>query len=220
MCLNLEQKAWLIGFCKPALIILYLIPLIALAIIHSKKITGIIRRIMVLLISLMGICLILKFFPSPNTCEKIPCHKGEITLINHNKTVTMFDPGYIASRPSYESFISYTLIPAIIEKTGKLEIDHIIIGKINKRIFDALQFLATKITLKNVYLPYWKGRIPSFAWKSYAQLKKTITQKDGKIVSLSYKKQLFLDKNMVITIQPSIKDTVYYDATYNLLSLT
>src|SRR6266478_7808031 len=48
MCLNLEQRTWLVGFIKPPVIILFLIPLVALVIIHNKKITTLSLRTIVL----------------------------------------------------------------------------------------------------------------------------------------------------------------------------
>ena len=220
MCLNLEQKAWLIGFTKPPMIILFLLPLIALIAVHSKKITTITNRTLLLGFLLIGTCTSLKFFPysTGTTIHSIPCNNGTITLINNKKTLIIVDPAFIASRPSYELFISYTLIPEIIEQTGSLQIDHLIVGKFNKRILDAVQFLATKMTIKNLYLPAWKERIPPFAWRSYAHLKRTIVAQGGKIMSLSYKKQLCSDQFCTLSIEPSsIKDVKYYDATYKTL---
>jgi len=221
-CLGLEQKSWLIGFTKPPMLVIFLIPVIALIIIHSKKITSVLSRIGYLAFFLVMICVILKYFPySYNTIEKISCHKGEITLINRDNTFIMVDPGYMASRPSFESFIAYTLLPEIVQKTGKLSIDHVIVFKFNKRILDALGFLATKISIKNVYIPYWQGKIPRFAWQSYAKLKRTIVENDGKIHSISYKKQIHKNPTVTLFIEPIATKTVsYYDATYQQLSLT
>lgn len=220
-CLNLEQKAWLIGFIKPPMIILLLLPLIALAVIHNKKITALPMRTLLLALFLVTTCAALKLFPySPNITTTIPCNNGAVSLINFGNSFVVIDPGFIAARPSYESFISYTLVPEIIQKTGCLHIDHLVMGKFNKRILDALQFLATKITIKNLYVPAWKGKIPLFAWRSYAHLKKTITANNGKILSISYKKQLCNDQMCTLFIEPTgIKDVQYYDATYQPLCI-
>ncbi len=220
-CLGLEQKSWLIGFCKPPMFVILLIPVIALIIIHSKKITSMLKRIGYLSFFLVLICVVLKFFPyAYKTIEKIPCNKGELTLIHHNNAITMIDPGYLALRPSYESYIAYTLLPEIIQKTGKLHIDHLIVFKFNKRILDALQFLSTKITIKNIYLPHWNGKIPSFAWRSYAQLKRIMTENNGKIHSISYKKTLYNNENATLFIKPvETKPISYYDATYQPLNI-
>ena len=220
-CLGLEQRTWLIGFAKPPMLVIFCIPIIALIIIHSKSITDIKKRIYVLGFFLIATCVTLKFFPYPyKTVEKITCNKGEITLINPNNTLILIDPGHLASRPSFESFIAYTLLPEIVQKTGKLCIDHVIVFKFNKRILDALDFLATKICIKNAYIPYWNGRIPSFAWRSYAQLKRTLSENNGKIHSISYKKLVYKDEKASLYIQPlGTKPIPYYDATYLPLSL-
>jgi hypothetical protein len=220
-CLSFEQRAWLIGFARPPIIVLFLIPAIALIIIHNKHITCIVKRISFLALFLVTTCAVLKLFPyTHNTIEKIVCNKGEITLINHNNSLVLIDPGFIASKPSYESYIAYTLIPAIVQKTGKLQLDHVVVFKFNKRILDALQFLATKITIKDLYVPRWNGRIPKFAWQSYVKLKKTIAENNGRIMSISYKKEIHLDKTAKLFIEPtSAKDISYYEATYRPLQV-
>jgi len=222
-CLNLEQRSWLIGFAKPPMFILASIPLIALAAVHSKKITSVSLRTTLLATLLFAICSALKFFPSMqnnNNITMIPCNQGTITIITHNNTVTVVDPAFIASRPSYESFISYTLIPEIIQKTGSMHIDHLVIFKFNKRILDALQFLATKMVIKNVYIPAWKNKIPLFAWRSYVSLKKTIITNGGKIISLSYTKKIFNDQICTLFVEPiGTKEVKYYDATYQPLCI-
>jgi hypothetical protein len=221
-CLNMEQRAWLLGFQKPPIIILCCIPLIALILMHSKKIITMTTRTGLLALLLITTCAALKLFPyaQHNAITKITCNKGHITLTNHKNIVTMIDPGYMASRPNYESFISYTLVPEIIQKTGSMQIDHLIIGKLNKRILDAVQFLATKMVIKNVYIPAWQGKIPPFAWRSYVALKKTMLADNGKLNSISYKKQLKHDADCTLFIEPSnTKDICYYDATYKPLSI-
>lgn len=227
-CLNLEQRAWLIGFIKPPMIVLMIIPFIALAIVHSKKIVSMPARTSLLAILLVATCATLKFFPYTHGSnrETITCNGGEITLITHStwlklqSQITIIDPGFIALRPSYESLISYTLIPEIVQKTGCMHIDHLIMCKFNKRVLDAVQFLATKITIKNLYLPAWKGKIPSYAWRSYANLKKTILANNGKIISLSYTKKLYNDHTCTLFIEPTpTKEVQYYDATYQPLRI-
>jgi hypothetical protein len=226
-CLNLEQRAWLIGFTNPPLVILLCIPLIAIAITHYKKITTTLMRTSLLALSLIITCAALKLFPyTHDAITMIPCNKGNITLINHPSRssgrveIMLIDPGFIASRPNYESLITYTLIPDIIQKTGSMHIDHLIVCKFNKRILDALQFLATKMFIKNLYIPAWQGKIPPFAWRSYVNLKKTITAQNGNIRSISYKKQLISDHATSLFIEPSlVKDISYYDATYKKLDV-
>lgn len=221
-CLNLEQRAWLIGFQKPPIIILLCIPIIALVAVHSQKIINIITRTGLLALLLITTCAALKLFPYTHTNKiaTISCNKGNITLISSKNTITIIDPGFIASRPNYESFIAFTLVPEIIQKTGSTQIDHLIIYKLNKRILDAIQFLATKMLIKNIYIPAWKGKIPPFAWRSYVALKKTMLACNGKLNSISYKKQLKDHADCALSIAASdSKDICYYDATYKSLSV-
>lgn len=215
-CLKYNQQSWLIGFSKPSFFFLLCIIIAAVGTLHSKKIKTIHQRISYLSLLLVIICIALKWFPyTYKQVETIPCNKGEITIINTNNCITLIDPGFIASRPSYESWISYTLIPEIIKKTGSMTIDHLVLYKINKRVFDAITFLGTKMIIKNIYIPWWTGRIPLFAWKSYAKLKKTVTDSGGKISSLSHYRLIFKTKHSTLSIEPrGTKDIRYYSATY------
>jgi hypothetical protein len=219
--LNLEQRAWLIAFTKPPIFILVCIPLLALAVIHSKKLTTINARIYGLTALLICNCIALKLFPyNYKTIDTIACNKGAITLINHNNTLTMIDPGFMASRPSFESWISYTLTSAIAEKTGRMSIDHVIVFKLNKRVFDALSLLATKVKIHTIYMPAWKGKIPSFAWYSYIKLKKTVALYNGKIIPISKQRSIFKTEDSMLFLEPATtKDICYYDATYPSLSV-
>jgi len=220
-CLSLEQRAWLIAFAKPPVIILICLPLIALAAVHYKHITSVKIRITLLSLLLVSSCATLKLFPYKYaTIETITCNNGSITLIKHNNTLVMIDPAFMAARPSYESFISYTLLPELVQKTGRLQIDHLIVFKFNKRILDALQFLASKVTIKNIYMPFWHGRISSFAWRSYAHLKKTMIANNGKLIPISYIKKLPLDATSLLFIEPAhTKEVSYYEATYKPLTV-
>ncbi|HLJ30818.1 MAG TPA: hypothetical protein VKU36_00120 [Candidatus Babeliales bacterium] len=222
ICLHLEQRTWLMGFIKPSIIILCLIPIIALTIMHSKIIKTSHLRTIILGLLLIVVCAVLKIFPSytAQTITHIPCNRGHITVVNHNNTIMVIDPAYLAARPSYESFISYTLIPEIIQATGSLRIDHLIISKFNKRILDALLFLSTKIKIQNLYIPAWKGKIPLWAWRSYTKLKKTVLENQAKIYSLSYSKKIYLDSASLFFIEPVVaKNICYYDATYQPLCI-
>ena len=81
-CLNLEQRAWLIGFQKPPIIILLCIPLVALALMHSKKIITMTTRTSLLALLLVTTCGALKLFPYAHHTNviAIACNKGHITL--------------------------------------------------------------------------------------------------------------------------------------------
>ncbi len=220
--LQKNQQSWLIGFALPPLLFLPLIIVATLGIVHSKKIVTLENRIACLLVLLLIVGIILKFFPyNYQDVGTITCNNKEITFINSNGTLTMVEPGALSTRPSYESWISYTLIPELIKRTGSLTIDHLVLLKINKRIFDAITFLSTKITIKNLYCAWWTGRIPLFAWKSYSKLKRTLLHSGGKIHAISKYRTLFKAKKSTLSIEPHhTKNINYYSAVYPLLCVS
>src|SRR5690606_21579296 len=209
-------QPWLIGCASPSLLFLLLIIATAFLTIRSKEIKTIQKRIFYLAILRIGTCIMLKFFPYHYPAiGKIPCNKGNITIINTNNTITLIDPDFIASKPSYEPLISYTIIPVLIKTTGSMTIDHLILYKINQRVFDAIAFLGTKVTIKNVYVPWWTGRIPQCAWKSYVKLKKIVSYSGGKVNSVSKYRLIFKTKTSTLFIEPrATKNIHYHSATY------
>jgi hypothetical protein len=219
--LSLSQQWWLIGFTKPPLMCLICIIPLTIAILHCKHIRTDQARITGLTILLLIICMLLKFFPYPHKIiEIISYNNHHIKLINHNNQLTVIDNGALGNKLSYESFVNYNLIPDIIQKTGKMDIEYLILNKINKRTLDAVTFLSTKMCIKNIYIPWWTDKIPLFAWSSYIKLKKTVSLTGGKIISISKKRSLFKTEHSFLFIEPnSLKSIRYYNATYSPLSL-
>ncbi len=217
--LSFNEQWWLLGFHKPPLIFLMGIVIASLALLHTKKITTLHSRTTYLFAFFIVICSILHFFPYHHTMiEKIPFEKKELILIHNNNELICIDDGVLSARPSYESFIIYTFIPELIKKTGSMTIDHFIIKKFNQRTCDALAYLASKITIKNVYIPWWEGKIPRFAWLSYIKLKKKISLLGGKIISLSKKRSLCITDSAFLFVEPdATKSILYYNASYSQL---
>jgi hypothetical protein len=217
--LSYEQQSWLISFIKPPFILLLFLPCIAVFIIHYRKITTTVVRIIILLSALLTSCALLKLFPyQKKPIETIVCNKGEVTLLTLNNTLFLIDPGFLSSRPSYESYISYSLIPEIIQKKGVLHLDHCIVYKFNKRVLDALYFLADKISIQNIYFPAWQGKIPFSTWRSYVQLKQKIKENNGKLIPISSKKTVYFDDESHLFLEPiADKSIPYYDTSYKKL---
>ncbi len=220
--LNISQQSWLIGFTKPPLIALLLIIPCTLAIMHHKNNVTAQSRVTQLFMLFIAICCIMKLFPYQyNAVETITSHNKTLYLINHDNKLALIDNGVFSARLSSESFITYTLIPEIIKKTGKMHINHLIVHKVNKRTFDAIAFLSTKMHIKHVYVPWWMGKISSSAWASYVKLKKSLSLSNGKIISLSNKRPLLKTINSSLFIEPNNTHILkYHDATYPPLSIT
>jgi len=74
--------------------------------------------------------------------------------------------------------------------------------------------------VKNIYLPWWQGKIPHSLGASYVKLKKTVIANNGKIIPISYRKTLFIDQMSTLFIEPDAeKNICYYDATYQSLKV-
>lgn len=218
--LDFEQRTWLVAFARPPLIVLFAIPVSALAILHAKKLRTPLVSMACLALLLIGAGVLIKiFYFNTHVIEKIPCNKGHVLVIQHNKQLVVVDPAHIASRPSYESWIAYTLVPAIIKSSGSMTIDYLVVCKISARTFDALQLLAHKMNIKTIYLPKWSNKIPKFAWTSYIKLKDYIKQQGGKIVLVHKNHIIFDSENAKLTIE--LADSLnYYNASYRQLCIT
>jgi hypothetical protein len=218
--LNCNKQWWLIGFTKPPFIFLCCIIVISIALLHSKYIRTVERRVVYLMLLFVTTCILLKLLPfSNNTIELIYKNKN-ITLLNQENQLIVVDDGALSAHTNHESFIVYTLMPDIIQKIGKMHIDHLVLCHINKRTFDAVTFLLTKMSIDTIYIPWWTGKIPVFAWSAYVKLKKAVAAVGGKIISVSKTRVLFEAEQECVFIESDASRTVnYYDATYPHLSI-
>jgi len=213
-----EQKTWLVGFAKPPIIILLMIIIIAFAIMqcrHTSKANHAIPLFALLLVS-TGITL-KTVSTAHNTIESIERTPGNITVINQNNQTIVIDPGYIGRNSSAPSWVSYTLIPEIIKRTGKLTIDHLIVLQPNNLVFQALVPLCSKMTVNNLYIPWWTGKIPLSAWRSFAQLRETLPSTNTTLVRIYEKPLIITTPSLSVTIEPLEKQLTYHDATYPTL---
>jgi len=106
------------------------------------------------------------------------------------------------------------LLPEIIQKTGHMTIDHLIVFKLNSRILDALQFLVSQNNGENIYLP--GGRKIPHRLALIRKIKKTVIANNGKIIPISYRKTLFIDQSSTLFIEPDA-EKIY--VTMMLLSI-
>ena len=134
--------------------------------------------------------------------QELPCNKGAITLINTHKKLIVVDPGVIGRRLSAPSWCEYTLMPHLVKIYGTTTIDHLICLQPNKIIFEALTSLQEKMTIKNLYLVRWTGKIPLHWWISY---KKLLTQCQNKHCTVTFIYQYpkkINDTDLAISIIP------------------
>ncbi len=214
--LGWEQTSWLKGFIKPTPSLLLLIPLSALVLIHYKQTHHPMRNIISLSSLFMITYIALSYMHPPiKTMHTIPCRNKEVTLICHNNHIIFIDPGTIAANASALSWISYTLVPYLIESTGQLFIDHVIILQPSARIFEALALLCTKIKIKKLYLPWWQNKLPKNAWYHFVALQKIAKETGCKIVRIDKKTvTITIDKANFIHLKPQTNHLRYTTITY------
>lgn len=166
--MHLPSCTWLVALPKPPLAIAFVLAIIALLILHCKKIDtpakGIIAYSTALFLS--GIFLMFTTHWSA-PIQTVDCHAGHVTLIYQHKTLILIDPGVIGQRISAPNWCEYTLMPYLAKEFGTTKIDHLILLQPNGLLFDAIAHLVEKIEIKKIYIPHWNGKIPQHWWRHY-----------------------------------------------------
>jgi hypothetical protein len=150
-----------------------------------------------------------------SACTTIPCYGGELTLLCQNGKTVLIDPGYIGRRISAPSWVSYTLTPTLISKTGRLTIDHLILLKPSIMTFEGIYALYETIKVHNLYVPYMYGELSGplrCAWgKLYSAL-----QQQGTQLHRIYENQTteLIEGKIRLTIHSDEKKKIYREITY------
>ncbi len=218
--LSWEQKFWLIGFKKPPIIFLCSIVFATLFIIQCKYISRTAHATLLLLLLLIGTCIGLKCLQKPHTVVQVNRETGNVTVIAHNNQTIVIDPGVIGRNRSAQSWTSYTLIPEIVKKTGSVTIDHLIVLQLNIFTFQAIEALCKKMTVKNLYLPWWTGHLPYYVWRHFAQLRETTKNAHTNMVHISNKPITINNNKNNIILTPLEQQLRYNDVTYPVLCVS
>jgi hypothetical protein len=186
-CLGFGSPSWLIGFAKPSLWILIFLPVTTAIILCFKKTRNPYKSILSLLGLFFLFSLSLKFTCKPPSVTQIPCNKGTLTLFTINKQIVLVDPGALGQCISAASWVEFTLGPTIVNMTGKTTIDHLFLLQPSQLSFEALAALCNVITIKNLYMPFWKGEMSRGQKRAYAKLMKAAKNQQTKISRIGHK---------------------------------
>jgi hypothetical protein len=133
-----------------------------------------------------------------------------------SNTVVVIDPGAIGRRASGPSWVQYTLLAELAKKSGLRHIDHLVLCKINKTVFESVAELARITHVGTVYIPYWQGRLAPGTIRAFMQLKEELGKTGGTIVRLGEKSETILcDQTKKIILDPTAKKIVYQDGWYH-----
>lgn len=221
--MHLPSCQSLVALPKPPLAIAFILAGIAVLILHCKKIDthlkGIAAYSIMLLIS--GIFLIfITHWSVP--VQTLNCHSGQVTLVYHQKQLLLIDTGVIGQRISAPNWCEYTLMPHLAKEYGATKIDCLIALQPNGILFDALTHLLDKIEIKKIYLPFWKGKLPSHWWRKYFKFIEQCKKKGCTLIRLTAQDShtIYLDtKSITITpLNTHITNHEYTYPAFNVLS--
>ncbi|MFC1842595.1 hypothetical protein ACFLYU_02980 [Candidatus Dependentiae bacterium] len=219
------HNQFLIGFTKPPLAFLLLVPATTLAILSYKKIDSIKKSILALALLFALSCAYLKIINAPkNFIKNIPCNGGDIVFIyddykNHCKSV-LIDPGFMGRRLSAPSFVQYTLMPEIIKTSGRTHIDRLIILQPGKITFDAITQLCKLITIKHIDLVVFDGKMKYSTLRSFFALKDEAIKRNITISRIGRQKSsINLTKEKNIAILPLKQKIAYNKLKYPAICL-
>lgn len=214
--LSWHQRWWLIGFTKPPLFFLCLIPLCALYILSQYK-NSQLKKIGLFFGLLTCIYVGLSLHGRRSTgLFTIPLSNGKnLTLIVHKGITIVIDPGVLGSLQSPVSYIQYTLLPTIIQKTGTCCIDTLCCLQPSGRSFKAIEILCSKINVKTVYIPLWEGSIHQQAWHHFFCMKNYLEQEQITLKRLNYSEiDLAQDNDFTCTVAPIKHKLKYLQANF------
>lgn len=213
--LSLHGTGTLYGFGKPnswLLLICVIAPFILLA--HPRMRSSKNRIIGLALLCIITMMLIQQASPQPTRITQIPCQGGELTLLCKDRKIVLIDPGCIGRRISAPSWVSYTLTPDLISKTGKLVVDHLITLKPGIMTFEAIRTLCETICVRNLYVPYMSGELTGPLRVAWGKLYGVLMHQETILHRIYEKKQLELQEGSItLTIEPGNSKT-YRDITY------
>jgi hypothetical protein len=148
--------------------------------------------------------------------HSLTCNKGSVIIIHQSNKTVLIDPGYIAQRASAVSWVQYTLVPYLIQMTGSLSLDYVIVLQPSSRTFEALAGLCTKAQVHTVYMPWWHGSLPRNAWRTFFVFKELLTNNGGHLKRFgSWPVTIPLSAVSCVRLLP-LEDTIaYHEASYN-----
>jgi hypothetical protein len=174
--------------------------------------------------SLLCICVfgVTKLFPVyKHPIDSIACKKGSITIVHDTDTTIVIDQGYLASMSSAESWITFTLIPEVVKRTGHMHIDHFITLQPSSRIWTALNQLLEKITVDHLYIPLWEGDIPSTYIRTFCRLKYHCLETNTTLHRMGkYPTAIPMNNNNHCTVVPLDHVLKYGEGKYQSLGVT
>jgi len=183
-CLQQATTAWLVPLQKPAFIWCSIIFIGALIIVHVKKPKKIPHRALLIASYLAVVCIALMYQQPTIAQLTIPYGRKEIVIAQEHGIITLNDPAAFGCKPSPQSWIEYTLLPALISNFGTKKIDVVRSDKSSQRVLEAITTLCQIAQVKELYLTAWdKKDMSKNMARAYRKLKQ-VTQEKGTQINI------------------------------------
>jgi len=203
--LNLADKSFMISCPCPKMAFLLLIPIGLFGIIKLKWSSNIYLRVLKLFIFSSLLFLSLKYVAAPaDLFVHITNKSKDVLLIKHGSKNTLVDFGALSEGRSAQSWARFQLIPELL-KSGIDHVDCLIIPKPSSKVFESILEITKNIDVGHFYIQEWSGLVPYTGWKCWKSLLELKKNKQIAITLLKTPLTIKLNKNFVITVNPTEK---------------
>lgn len=191
---------FLVGFARPPLFILLLIPITVVASLMWKKTRPLKRNIFALLALSFFWGISVRYCTHKPSVVYIACNKGVVYLVQSQDILTLIDPGILGQRASAPSFVEFTLVPEIIRVMGISKINNVLVLKPSSGTFQALAKLAECCQIDTIFIPYWQGNMNKGQARAYRLLCEAVRRNAIHVIRLKNFYRLTMGSSL-LTIQ-------------------
>ncbi|MFC1894473.1 hypothetical protein ACFLYH_00820 [Candidatus Dependentiae bacterium] len=125
--LNIGKKSWLIGFCQPNIILLFLIPILTISVLTYKKLNSLQKKTCALGIFFcltFSVIYLQSLFNKPKSLELLSKNK-KLQIISDSQGLILKDNGFLSQKRNLANFLEYELKPYCLKNFGTIKIDNL-----------------------------------------------------------------------------------------------
>ena len=177
--LSLSSRSWIVYFAKPPTWILFVIPLLTLWIMRTKKLRTTKQRLATSS-CLLGTVII--FFLSWTQYlqhqERTIVFAHNFIIKNTDIGIRVIDNGFLNRKKSVEKFVEFELKPLLVGAFGTPVIDELIIQQPGSGSFATAAALCNNQYVKTIRISYFEPFESKIAWAQFFKMK-TAAQENG-----------------------------------------
>ncbi len=207
-----DVSGCMIAFKQPHWFVIIAIPILTCAVLFHPYLQLPKRRLYSLSLLFIATCTLLSVNPSEQKPFTILNQQSALECMHKNDKIVLIDKGAIGRKMGSYSFVSYTLVPELIKKTGSMTIDYLILTKPGIFLFEGLATLLEKMTIKTIYMPYLDGAMDPKLKRIFNRFYAIAKSKNVQMVACSGLRERMIEK-INLTIKSEGK-TVYRTIEY------